>query len=125
MTHKMINKADLRPKLEIPKLSTTTPEENFQNEILRPILKLQNEVLIGYFRDYAAQYDKNLQTATGTGKRDFVTERLQKDSVLKNTVIGMIVGLLTPSELEVYLKNRRNYNRRITAMAAERITGQI
>lgn len=117
----MSNKSDLRPQLDLPALPNATPEEEFQNQTLRPILKLQNELYLSLFADYTLRHNKDFASATPPQKRNFVTESLQKNGVLKNTFIGM----LTPEELHVYLQDSRNYNRRITAMIAERILSQV
>jgi hypothetical protein len=45
------------------KCQYTTSEEMFQNEVLRPILKLQNDLFIASFKNYSAKYIKiNSQT---------------------------------------------------------------
>ena len=36
----------------------SSAEEQFQNEVLRPILKLQNELFIASFKNYIAMYWK-------------------------------------------------------------------
>ena len=55
----MITKIDLRETLEIPFLEATTAEENFQNETLRPILKLQNEIYLALFEDQSQNLGRN------------------------------------------------------------------
>ena len=121
----MTDKTDLRPQLDLPALEATTPEEQFQNQILRPILKLQNELYLALFAAYALRQHQDFPKATPAQKRNFVTDSLQKDAALKNTFIGITIGMLTPQELEVYLQHSRNYNRRITTMIAERIVSQL
>ena len=121
----MTHKVDLRPKLDLPDLAASTDEEQFQNGVLRPILKLQNELYLLLFSDYALRQNKDFPFATVEQKRIFVTDSIQKDNVLKNTFIGITIGMFTAPELEVYLQNSRNYNRRITAMLTKRILSQI
>ena len=121
----MKDKTDLRPDLNLPETAGTTPEERFQNEVLRPILKLQNELYLALFEDYALRHHKDFPSSTPAQKRNFVTGSLQKDGVLKNTFIGITIGMLTSQELEEYLQHSRSYNRRITTMIAERIVSQI
>ena len=33
----------------------TSPAEQFQNDVLRPIIKMQHELLMAYFKNYIAQ----------------------------------------------------------------------
>jgi hypothetical protein len=50
---KMTNKIDLRESLNILNSEATTPEEVFQNQTLRPVLKLQNDLYGSLFTSYA------------------------------------------------------------------------
>ena len=46
--------SDLRPDIPSAKvLPGMTPEEQFQNNTLRPIAKLQDQLLVAVFRNYA------------------------------------------------------------------------
>jgi hypothetical protein len=36
----------------------------FQNEVLRPILKLQNDLFIASFKNYSAKYNKDFNSQT-------------------------------------------------------------
>jgi hypothetical protein len=39
-------------------------QEMFQNEVLRPILKLQNDLFIASFKNYSAKYNKDFNSQT-------------------------------------------------------------
>ena len=117
----MITKLDLRPTLDIPILETSTEVENFQNQTLRPILKLQNDLYLTLFNSYATRQKADYETLSGAKKRTFMEQSLQKDMVLKNTFIGITVGLFTNEELAVYVTQAKDYNRRIITMLVERI----
>lgn len=121
----MSHKLDLRESLEIPKLENSSEAENFQNEILRPILKLQNDFYQSVFLDYASRQKVDLETLSKQKKTLFIEASLQKDSVLKNTFIGMTIGMLTLEELETYFLDTKAYNKRIITMLIERIRSQI
>ena len=117
----MITKLDLRPTLDIPILETSTEVENFQNQTLRPILKLQNDLYLTLFNSYATRQKADYETLSGAKKRTFMEQSLQKDMVLKNTFIGITVGLFTNEEQAVYVTQAKDYNRRIITMLVERI----
>ena len=117
----MITKLDLRPTLDIPILETSTEVENFQNQTLRPILKLQNDLYLTLFNSYATRQKADYETLSGAKKRTFMEQSLQKDMVLKNTFIGITVGLFTNEEMAVYVTQAKDYNRRIITMLVERI----
>ncbi|WP_226064710.1 glyoxalase [Kaistella polysaccharea] len=121
----MSDKLDLRESLEIPKLENSSEAENFQNETLRPILKLQNDFYQSVFLNYASRQKVDLETLSKQKKTLFIEASLQKDSVLKNTFIGMTIGMLTLEELETYFLDTKAYNKRIITMLIERIRSQI
>ena len=121
----MSDKLDLRESLEIPKLENSSEAENFQNETLRPILKLQNDFYQSIFLNYASRQKVDLETLSKQKKTLFIEASLQKDSVLKNTFIGMTIGMLTLEELETYFLDTKAYNKRIITMLIERIRSQI
>ena len=62
---KMFNKIEIRPGIPgISDVLNKTVEESFQNETLRPILKLQHDLLVVYFKEYTEtrkiKFDKML-----------------------------------------------------------------
>ena len=117
----MINKLDLRPTLDIPISEESTEVENFQNQTLRPILKLQNDLYVALFESYAMRQKSDYETLSGAKKRTFIEQSLQKDMVLKNTFIGITIGLFTIEEIAVYATQSKDYNRRIITMLIERL----
>ena len=121
----MTDKLNLRPNLEIPILETSSAEELFQNQTLRPILKMQNETFLMFFGQYSKKQNVNFAELSLEKKLIFVDKSLQNDSVLKNTLIGIVIGMLTPTELETYLEKGKDFNKRIMAMLTERIKSQI
>ena len=117
----MTTKLNLRPTLEIPISEESTEVENFQNQTLRPILKLQNDLYVALFESYAMRQKSDYETLSGAKKRTFIEQSLQKDMVLKNTFIGITIGLFTIDEIAVYATQSKDYNRRIITMLIERL----
>lgn len=121
----MINKIDLREVLQIPILETGTAEEAFQNQTLRPVLKLQNDLYWSLFTNYAVRQKADFNSLSIAKKSNFIEQSLQKDNVLKNTFIGMTIGMFTLQEMEVYNSDSKAFNKRIIAMLTERLKSQI
>lgn len=121
----MTTKLDLRETLDLPILDASTAIENFQNQTLRPILKLQNDIYLALFHAYSVRQKTDLGALGKDKKRIFIEQSLQKDSALKNTFIGITIGMFTPEELEIYSLESREYNRRIVTMLVERIKSQL
>lgn len=121
----MSTKIDLRESLNLPNSETTTETEIFQNQALRPILKLQNDLYLSLFTNYALRQKVDFTTLSAFKKQTFIEQSLQKDAVLKNTFIGMTIGMFTLEELEVYQSDSKAFNKRIITMLIERLKNQI
>jgi hypothetical protein len=113
---------DLRPEIHTDATRSPLPLEQFQNEVLRPILKFQNDVFVAYFRAHLG--DKILPTRTAA-LEEFIKTRLQKDLALRNTCLGITVGLLTNEELLYYFQHKTELNKRIIQMLCQRLVDQL
>ncbi len=121
----MINKTDLREPLNILNSETTTPQEVFQNQTLRPVLKLQNDLYWSFFINHAIRHNADFNSLSVAKKSNFIEQSLQKDSVLKNIFIGMTIGMFTLQELEIYHSDSKVFNKRIITMLIERLKSQV
>ena len=99
--------------------------EQFQNEVLRPILKLQNDLIILAFGNYLRINKINFNSVTVEKKLILIENTIQKDSKLRDTLKGIIIGLFTSNEYLIYSKNTTNFNKRIMGMLIERLKSQI
>ncbi len=103
----------------------STAGEIFQNQILRPILKLQNELFLEVFKKYFDSNKRNLLTL-GTEKIIIeITNAVQNDTKFRNLLIGIVVGLFTLEDYQQYIENSTSLNKRITSMIVERICSQL
>lgn len=100
-------------------------EELFQNNTLRPILKLQNEVLIAVFKNYIQQQKSPFYDLEVAKKMAFIENALQKDIPLKNTLKGMVIGMFTQQELAEYTSNASVLNKRMMGLIIERLKSQL
>ena len=123
--HLMITKLDLRESLNITNSEATTETEIFQNQTLRPILKLQNDLYFSLFTNYALRQKADFSSLSISKKQIFIEQSIQKDATLKNTFIGMTIGMFTLEELQVYQSDSKVFNKRIITMLIERLKRQI
>lgn len=121
----MTTKKDLRENLSLPILENTCETESFQNKVLRPVLKLQNEIYLMLFREYALRKISDFDALKQEQKINFIDQGLQKDNALRNTFIGMTIGMLTSEEIKIYLSDAKSFNKRIMTMLTERIKSQL
>lgn len=121
----MTSKLDLRESLNLASFDSTSEIEKFQNQTLRPILKLQNDIYMALFKAYSIRQKTDFDSLTKDKKRIFIEQSLQKDVALKNNFLGITIGMFTKEELENYILESKEYNRRIITMLMERIKSQM
>ena len=105
--------------------SNTSEEELFQNQILRPILKLQNELFIEIFKNYIVKNKAQFRQFTADKKLDFIENSILNDNKFRNLLIGTTIGLLQIEEYKLYSKNASALNKRIITMLIERLKSQV
>jgi hypothetical protein len=103
----------------------SSSDEVFQNEVLRPILKLQNDLFIASFRNYVSKNKIDFYTNTVEKKMAIMENAIQKDIKFRNALKGMIMGLFTTDEYEQYIKNSSSLNKRMMGMLVERLKSQV
>lgn len=116
----------LRPQIAsariLPNMST---EERFQNETLRPILKLQNDLLLASFQNYIVKTKNTFYELKLEKRMDYIANALQKDIKFRNSIKGMLIGQFTLEEYEGYILNSSALNKRIMNMVIKRLQDQI
>ncbi|CCG53346.1 Protein of unknown function [Flavobacterium indicum GPTSA100-9 = DSM 17447] len=100
-------------------------EEYFQNNTLRPILKLQNELLIEVFKNYATKQKNTFFDLSPEKKEKYIENAIQKDLKFRNSLKGMIIGLFSVEEYQEYIKNSSNLNKRMMNLLIERLKSQV
>jgi len=100
-------------------------DERFQNISLRPIIKQQHDLLILVFKNYISKH-KNVFYDLSVEKRlDYIENAVHKDMKFRNSVKGMIIGLFTLEEYELYITNSSSLNKRMMNIVKERLLSSI
>jgi hypothetical protein len=103
----------------------SSEEEVFQNTTLRPILKLQNDLIVLVFQNYVNQIKLPFNGFTVEKKMSSIATIISKDIQLQNTLKGIVIGLFTTEEYHHYSKTISNSNKRIKGMLIERLQSQL
>ena len=103
----------------------STTEESFQNEVMRPILKLQNDLFVASFTNYISKNKADFYNYSLEKKQSIIENAIQKDIKFRNVLKGMVVGLFTSDEYAIYTKNSSNINKRMMSMLVERLKSQV
>lgn len=116
----------IRP--EIPSATVNpkmTSEETFQNQTLRPVAKLQNELLLEVFRNYVRKH-KNVFYDLSIEKRlDYIENAIHKDMKFRNSLKGIIIGQFTVQEYKDYTLNSSALNKRMMNIVKERLKSNV
>ena len=116
----------IRP--EIPKARVNnqmSDEERFQNITLRPVVKLQNPLLIEMFRNYISKRKNVFYNLSLEKRLDYIENAVNKDMKFRNSLKGMIIGQFTVEEYLVYIQNSSALNKRMANLIRERLVSQI
>ncbi|WP_395054379.1 glyoxalase [Flavobacterium sp.] len=103
----------------------SSKEESFQNKTLRPILKLQNDLLIQVFINYAIKQKEVFFDFNPDKKLAYIEHSIHRDIKFRNSLKGMIIGLFTLDEYELYIENSSSLNKRMMNMLIERLRSQV
>ncbi|MBS7230628.1 glyoxalase [Flavobacterium psychroterrae] len=103
----------------------SSPEELFQNQTIRPILKLQNDLFIAVFINYVNKNKADFYSYTAEKKIQTIENSIQKDIKFRNSLKGIIMGLFTIEEYDIYIQNSSSLNKRMMNLLIERLRSQV
>lgn len=100
-------------------------EELFQNMVLRPVIKMQHDVLILRVKSYFTS-KRVMFNVMDKKKRTLAIEKaFLGDNAFKKEIQGMILGQLGTTEYQRYLKCERTMNKRIIQMVRNRMLDSV
>lgn len=103
----------------------SSPEEAFQNTVLRPILKTQNNLFLEVFKNYLAKYKNEFYSFSTEKKLAYIENAIHKDIKFRNSLKGMVIGLFTVEEYKTYIQNSSQLNKRMMNLLIERLQDQV
>ena len=103
----------------------SSADEIFQNQTLRPILQLQNELFLEVFCHYIIKSKSDFHHFSIEKKLKFIENSIQKDIKLRNNLKGIVIGLFTLEEYQRYEQMPSSLNKRMMVMLVERLQSQV
>ena len=100
-------------------------EELFQNMILRPVIKMQHDVLILRVKSYFLSKKVVFHLMDKQKRVSAIESAFQNDNPFKKEIQGMILGQLTKEEFLSYLKSERSMNKRIIQIVRNRMLDSL
>ncbi|WP_299181640.1 glyoxalase [uncultured Aquimarina sp.] len=126
MENRESNLLAIRPQILNARVSENmSNDEQFQNKTIRPIIKLQNELLIEVFRNYIKKRKNTFYELSIEKRLLFIENAVQKDMKFRNSLKGMIIGQFTVDEYLIYIENSSSLNKRMMNIVRERLQSNI
>ncbi len=105
--------------------NAVNPAELFQNRTLRPILKLQNDLLDAIFRRYIVKRKNAFHKLNVPKRVEYIENSIRKDLKFKNLLVGVITGQFTLEEWNTFIADERELTKRMTNLLVQRLTSQV
>ncbi|MCG9972458.1 glyoxalase [Christiangramia crocea] len=126
MNPRDINLMELRPEIPSARITENmSSDERFQNETLRPVAKLQDDLLVAAFRNYITKHKNAFYDLDLEKRLLYIENAIQKDIKFRNSLKGMIIGQFTLQEYETYIRNSSALNKRMMNIVKERLQANI
>ena len=120
------NLLKIRP--EIPNAKVTllmSEEECFQNKTIRPIAKLQNNLLVEVFKHYIKKHKNVFYNLSIEKRMHYIENAIQKNMKFRNSLKGIMIGQFTIEEHRKYISNSSAINKRMMGIVKERLKQNI
>ncbi|WP_019946327.1 hypothetical protein [Hymenobacter aerophilus] len=114
----------LRPVVTAETTTTPATPGDFLHATLRPVLKLQNPLLLAVVADFVRDHHVPLATAAPADQVRLLAELLGRNTKLRYTVVGLITGVFSTEETAFYRQHRPELNRRLLELATRRVQDQ-
>ena len=126
MNDRSTNLKSIRPIIASAQVNDTmSADECFQNATLRPIIKMQNHLLVLVFRNYIDKRKNVFYDLSLPKQLDYIENAINKDMKFRNSIKGMIIGQFTAEEYQLYIQNSSALNKRMMTIVKERLVSNI
>lgn len=117
-----ISKQSIRPTIiSSTPLRDDNIEEKFQNEVLRPIIKLQNSLILLCFDHFLSKLKIEIQSFKEDKRTECICKLFKTNIELTTELRGLTVGQFTTEEYHYYLENKKKLNKRIHFIISKRV----
>jgi hypothetical protein len=126
MKNRDLHLLKIRPKISNAQLhNTVRHDEAFQNDTLRPIIKLQNDLLVQIFINYIDKHKSVFFKLSPEKKIWYIENAILKDIKFRNGLKGVIIGQFTMAEYDKYKRNSSALNKRMMYLVSERLKSNL
>ncbi|CAM3407968.1 glyoxalase [Aequorivita lipolytica] len=117
---------NMRPEIPSARITPNmSANESFQNKTLRPVIKLQHQLLLAAFKNYINKHKNVFYSLSVEKKLDYIENAIHKDMKFRNSLKGIIIGQFTLDEFEIYIQNSSALNKRMMDIVKERLKDNL
>jgi hypothetical protein len=98
--------------------------ESFQNSVIRPILKFQNQLLNELVLERVTNLNARFKLLSNEEQEAFILSNVKKDIALRNQLIGVVLAFFNQDEFKVYSLYNKELSKRIVEMIVQRVLDQ-
>lgn len=126
MNQRDLHLISMRPEIPSARVSENmSSDEQFQNQTLRPIIKLQSDLFLEVFKNYIKKH-KNVFYGLSIEKRlDYIDNAIHRDMKFRNNLKGIVMGQFTLEEYALYIQNSSALNKRMMGIVKETVQANI
>ena len=116
----------IRPTISTARIyEGMSDDERFQNQTLRPVIKMQNDLLVAAFENYVNKHKNVFIDLSLPKKLAYIENAIHKDMKFRNSLKGMVIGQFTVEEYQLYIQNSSALNKRMMNIVKERLIDYI
>lgn len=117
---------EMRPEISAAKVSGNMSfDEQFQNQTLRPVVKLQEELLLEVFRNYVAKHKNSFYDLSLEKRLEYIDNAVTRDIKFRNSLKGIIIGQFTLDEYRRYILNSSALNKRMMNIVKQNLQAHL
>lgn len=98
--------------------------ESFQNSVIRPILKFQNQLLNELVLERVKNLNARFKLLSNEEQEALILSNVKKDIALRNQLIGIVLAFFNQDEFKVYSLYNKELSKRIVEMIVQRVLDQ-
>lgn len=98
---------------------------HFMHATLRPICKLQNELLLHLFRQYIHKTKDTFRQLSPAKRLEFIAHSIQRDLRFRSLLSGVVIGHFTEAEWRVFAAHEQELSRRLSELLIQRLSDQV
>jgi hypothetical protein len=114
----------IRPQLTLD-TTLSSKEEQFQNNTLRPILKLQHPLLVAIYKKGTEKHFNISQNLPKNEKILLIASLIKNDHKLRQVLSGTVIGHFTMEEYAEFQQNEAGLMRRLIALLVQRLQSEV